>query len=162
MHAVCSPNQGLSEYQRRASWLQTGPSPPHQRKRGRLATTPTGRQGAISEPEMASTTKLWGSSMLLTKSHWDPGHLTSDRRVVAWDQLPRGDTWHTWDSTIAVHSGNWVARTGEVIKMHSPLGTVSSPSTRSPDLLGPGKSTKHMAKRVCAFVEYPRTWTWAA
>jgi len=42
--------------------------------------------------------------------------------------------------------------TGEVIKMHGPPGTVCSPSTQLPELLRPGKDTKHTA-----LVEYPRT-----
>ena len=41
------------------------------------------------------------------KSSWDPGWLTSARRVSARDQLTRGDIWHTWGSgTPAVHPGN--------------------------------------------------------
>ena len=36
-----------------------------------------------------------------------------------------------------------------------------SPNTRSPELLGPGKGTKHRPNRVCTFEEYPSTWTWA-
>ena len=47
-------------------------------------------------------------------------------------------------------------------KMHRTPGMVHSPSTWSPELLRPGKSTKHRSNWVCAFVEYPRTWTWAA
>ena len=57
----------------------------------------------------------------------------------------------------AAHSGNQKAGTGEVIKTHNTPGTVSSPSTWSPELLGPGKGTKRMPNRVCALVEYPRT-----
>ena len=47
-----SQNKGLSEYQRRASRLHTGPSL-HRRQRGRHATARAGRQGAapISAPE---------------------------------------------------------------------------------------------------------------
>ena len=37
-----------------------------------------------------------------------------------------------------------------------------SPSTWSPELLGPGKGTKCRPNWVCAFVEYPSTWTWTA
>ena len=37
-----------------------------------------------------------------------------------------------------------------------------SPSTWSPELLGPGKGTKCSPNQVCAFVEYPSTWIWAA
>ena len=112
----------------------------------------------------ASSTKLWAGSwlQLLTKSSWDPEQLMSAKRVAAWDQLPRGDTQHTWDSALTAHPGNWVARTGKVIKIHGPPGTVYSSSIWSPKLLGPGKDTKCMPNQVCALVEYPRTWTWAA
>ena len=88
-----SQNKGLTEYQSRASQLRTGPSP-HQRQRGRHGTARAGRQGAVSAPEMASSTKLSAVSQLLTKSSWDPGRLTSTRGVATRDQLPRGDTAH--------------------------------------------------------------------
>ena len=45
-------------------------------------------------------------------------------------------------------------------KTHHTPGTVCSPSTRSPELLGPGKGTKRRLNHVCAFVQYPRTRTW--
>ena len=48
---TCSQNKGLSEYQRRISWLRTRPSPLPQMQRGRCATTRAGRQGAILVPE---------------------------------------------------------------------------------------------------------------
>ena len=51
-----SQNKGLSEYQRRASWLRTG-SPPYQRQIGWQSTARARRWGAISAPEMASSTK---------------------------------------------------------------------------------------------------------
>ena len=75
-------------------------------------------------------------------SSWDPRWLASARSVAAWDQLSIGDTWYTWDGVLVVHPGNWEAGTREVIKMHSPPGTVRLPSTQSPQLLGPGKDTK--------------------
>ena len=74
-----SQNKGLSEYQRRFSWLQTGPPPAG----GRWATARAGRQGEILAPETASSTKLRAGSQLLTKSSWDPGQLTSARRAAA-------------------------------------------------------------------------------
>ena len=58
---------------------------------------------------------------------------------------------------LAVHPGNQGTRTREEIKMNSPHGTVHSLKTWSPELLGPGKGTKSMPNRVCAFVEYLRT-----
>ena len=109
----------------------------------------------------ASFTKLWADSQLLTKYSWNPERFTSARRVAAWDQLPR-DTWHTWDGALTVHLGNWAARTRDVIKTHTPSGTVRSPNTWSPELLGPGKGKKRTPNQVCALVEYPRIWTWAA
>jgi len=46
---------------------------------------------------------------------------------------------------------------GEVIRHTIHLGRVLSPSTWSPELLGPGKVTKLRPNRVCAFVGYLRT-----
>ena len=158
---TCSQNKGLSEYQRRASRLQTSPASCW-RQRARWVTARAGGRGAISAPEMASSTKIWADSQLLTKSSWDPGGLTFARRGAARAQPPRGNTQHTWDGTPEAHLGNRAARTREVIKKHSPPGTVRSPSTWLPELLGPGKGTKCKPNRVRAFVEYPRTWTWAA
>ena len=152
-----SQNKGLSEHQRRASWLRTGPSA-HWRQRGRRATTRAGRWGAISTPEMASSNKLWAGSQLPTKSSSNPGWLTSAGRVTVRDQLPRGDTRHTWDGAPTAHPGNRGAGTGEVIRCTTHLRRERSPNTWSPELLGPGKGTKRRPKWVCAFVEYLRTW----
>ena len=155
---TCSQNKRLSKYQRRASWLWTGPSP-HWRKRGRWAAARSRRQGAtILAPETGSSTKLAAGSQWLTKSSWDPRPLTSSRRVTVRDQLPRGDTWHIWDGPLLVHRGNWAARTREVIKTHGPPGTVHLPNTWSPELLRPVKGKKCMSNWVCALAEYPRTW----
>ena len=38
----------------------------------------------------------------------------------------------------------------------SHMGSVCSPSTWMPELLGPGKGTKRRPNQICAFVEYPR------
>ena len=67
------------------------------------------RGRANSPPETASSTKLQAGSWLLNKSSWDPGQLTSARRVASRDQLPRGDTQHTWDGTPVAHPGNRAA-----------------------------------------------------
>ena len=110
---------------------------PNQRQRGRQATARARRWGAISAPEMASSTKLWACSQLLTMSSWDPGQLTSARSVTARDQLPRGDTRHTWNGALMTHLGpapktqpsrdsvltkylvTWVAGTWERHKMYA-------------------------------------------
>ena len=130
--------------------------------RGRWVRARAGRWGAISAPEIASSTKLWAGSQLLTKSSWDPGWLTSTKRITVRDQLPRRDTQHTWDSALLVHPGNWAAETREVIRHSTHPGRVPLLSTRSLELLRPGKGTKRRPNGICAFVEYPRTWTWAA
>ena len=85
-------------------------------QRGRQATARAGWRGAISAQETASSTELGAEPQLLTKSSWDPRWLTSIRRVVARDQLPRGDTHHTWDGAPTVHSGNQASGMGEVIR----------------------------------------------
>ena len=117
---ACSLGKGLSKYQRRASQLWTSPSP-CRRQRGRRATARAGRRGAISAPEMAVSTKLLAGSQLLTKSSWYPVQLTSARRAAVRDQLPRGDTGHTWDGALAAHPGKPSGWDGGD-KMHSPPG----------------------------------------
>ena len=147
-----SQNKGLSEYQRRASRLQTGPSPAGDRDSGRATQS---LKGAISAPEKASSTKLRSGSQLLSKSSWDPGRLTSTRRAAR-DQLPRGDTAHLrWCSHCAHRKPTGWDQGGD--KTHRPPGTVCSPSTWSPELLRPGKGTNRMRSRICVFVEYLRT-----
>ena len=138
-----SQNKGLSEYQRRASWLKTSPSPSW-RQRGRWVTARAGRRGAISAPEMPSSTKLWAGFQLLTKSSWDPGWLTSAGRVTARDHLPREDTQHTWECSCCAPGkpSSW-DRGGD--KTHHTPGIVHSPSLWLPELLGPGKGTKTQA-----------------
>ena len=71
---------------------------------------------------MASSTKPWAASQLLTKSSQDPGWLTSARRVTVRDQLPRGDTRHTWDGAFMAHPGNQGAGTREVTRCTTQLG----------------------------------------
>ena len=53
-----------------------------------------------------------------------------------------------------MHLGNLVVGTWELIKMHGPPGTVCSPSTWLPELLGPGKGTKFTPNLVCGLMEY--------
>ena len=116
---VHSWKKGLSEYQRRASKLQTRPSPAGGREMG--GRQPELERGNLSYRE-AYSMKLRSGSQLLTKSCWDPGRLKSSRRVAARDQLPRGDTQHTWDGAPAAHLGNRGAGTGEVIRCTTPPG----------------------------------------
>ena len=47
-------------------------------------------------------------------SSWNPGWLTSAKRVTVWDQLPRRDTWYTIDGVLKVHLGlNGLNRVGD-------------------------------------------------
>ena len=130
---------------------------PHKRQRGRPATARARRQGTISAPEMASSTKLQAGSQFLIKFSWDPGWLTSVRRATARDQLPRGDTRNTWDGAPTVHPGNRVAGKGEVIRCTTLLGSVHLSSTWSPEMLRPGK---YMQPRAC-FRQFPCRATWS-
>ena len=146
----------------RGELASRGPAHPLLEAGGQAGDSQSWKARGNSDPEMASSTKLQAGFQLLTKSSWDLGRLTSARRVTARDQLPRGGTQHTWGGAPTAHPGNRGAGTGEVIRCTAHLRSVRSPSTWSPELLGPGKGTKHMPNRVFAFVEYLRTWTWAA
>ena len=116
----------------------------------RWATARAGRQGANSALEMASSTKLQAGSQFLTKSSWDPGWLTSARRVTARDQLPRGNKWHTWDGAPTA------PRTREVIRRIAHLGRVCLPTTWSPECLDLGRAQN--AGPTESVPLYPRTW----
>ena len=85
-----SLNKGLSKYQRRTSWQRTGPSPAGGREAGGSQPEPEDK-GQTWPQRQASPTKLRAGSQMLTKSSWDPGWLTSTRKVAARDQLSRGD-----------------------------------------------------------------------
>ena len=108
-------------------------------------------------PRETSSTKLQAGFQLLTKTCWDSGQLTSTGRVAARDQLLRRDIWHSWDGRARSHPGSREAGTREVIRCIPHQGRLHSPSTWSPELLGPGKVTKRRSNRVCAFVKYPKT-----
>ena len=98
----------------------------------------TGRQGSQSQkgtivaPERNHPPNC-KQAPLLTKTPWNSGWSTSARKVAARDQLPRGDTQHTWKGAPIVHPENQAAGTGEVI-------SCSLPSTWSPELLGWGRA----------------------
>ena len=98
---------------------------------------------------MSSSTKLQAGAQLLTKSSWDPGWLTSARRATVRDQLPRGDTQHTWDDAPTAYPRNQVAGTGEVIRRTPHLGRVCSPSTWLPELIAPGKGKTQAQPSLC-------------
>ena len=99
---------------------------------------------------------------VLTKSFSDPRWLTSARRVTAWDQPPqRRHTAHLRRRSCNAprKSSSW-DQGGD--KIHCTPGIVCSPSTCCLSSSDQEKGTKRRPNRVCTFVEYPRTWTWAA
>ena len=159
MHCLAhSQSKALSEYQRRVSQLCTDPSH-HQRQRGGHATARAWRQGEISATEIGISTKLWAGSQLPTTSSWDPGQLTSARRVAAWDQR-KHTAYLRRSSRCKPRKPSCQDR--EVVKTHGPHGTVCSPMTWLPELLRPRKHIKHTPNQVCALEEYLKTWTWEA
>ena len=152
---------------------------------GRCATARDGSQRAtaISAPETAFPTKLWAGCQLLITSSWDPGG-SHQTRVSQPEISSPEETYSTPGTVLMVHPRNQEAGTGEVNKMHSPPGTVHSPSTQLPQWLGPVKGSKHTAnlglcphgtpKNLCslglecarnagltwdsAFMEHPGAW----
>ena len=79
------------------------------------------RKGAIMAPERYHLPNRMQAS-LLTKTPWDSGWSTSARRVAARDQLPKGDTQHTWEGAPIVHPENRAVGTGEAISRSLQLG----------------------------------------
>ena len=136
-----SQNEGLSEYQGRASRLCTGPSPHHQRQRDRVATARAGSQGAILAPGASILHET--VSRVPVVNHIFLGSWMVDicREGHSLKSAPQRR--HMAHLRWCFHSasGKLSSWTREVIKMHCPPGTVHSPSTRSPELLRTGKST---------------------
>ena len=143
-----SQNKGLSK----ASRLRTGPSPAGDRQ----VRAARARRGNHSPREVSSTKMqagfvanqdflgFWmvdirweGHSQRLAPQKRHTSHLR--RCTSCTPRKPSG-----WD--------------GGGDKLQQPR----SPSTWSPELLRPGKSTKLRPNQVCAFVEYPSTWIWPA
>ena len=121
---------------------------PPQRQKGRCVTARPRKQeaAAIVAPETASSTKLWAGCQLLTTSPWVTSRFTSARSVTGRDQLPTGDTWHAWDCA-PMASGKLSSRGRGSVEDARTLGMGCSTNTQSPELLGPGKSTKCTAHR---------------
>ena len=135
---ACSENKGLSECQRRASPLQTGSSPAVGREAG--GRQPQLERGKLG-PREASSTKLQAGTQSLTKTSWDSGQLTSAWKITSRDQFLE-ETHSTGDGRAGCYPGNPVAGIWEVRRCSPYLGRLRSPSTWSPELLGPGKGTK--------------------
>ena len=139
-----SQNKGLREHQRKASRLHTGPSP-----------TTGGREAGEPQPELEgkgqSQPQRWHPPEPVSRpsvaNHVFLGSWTVDIHQEGHSLRSAPQRRHTahlrWCSPGWVWGvGNRAAGTGEVINMHSPPGTVHSPSTWSLELLGPGKGTR--------------------
>ena len=149
---ACSQNKGLSEYQRRASQLRTGPSPcqrqvgdsQNRKARGNLGPRDDILHQTVSGLPVANQVFL-GSWMLDICQEGCSQRSAEQRRHMA--HLRR-------NSLCAPRKPRDWDQGGD--KMHRPSGNVHSPSTWSPELFGPGKGKKLRPNQVCAFVEYPR------
>ena len=83
-------------------------------------------------------------------SSWDLGRLTPARRVTAWDRVPRGDTWHTWDGTLAVHwKTEWLGQ-GRWFRCTAHLGLCTHQAHGRLSCSDLGRVQNHMLKQVCA------------
>ena len=170
---VCSQNEGVNEYQRRANWLlYKSSSSPEAEKRARDSQSLKARGCCNLSPGNHIFHQT--VSRLPVANHVFLGSCMVDIcQQCNRDQLPIGDTWHTWDSALAVHPrtewpgpGGWfrcMARR-EQFTHQAParlscadLGRAQSTrsilvralwSTREPEWLRPlragsGKCTKH-------------------
>ena len=141
---ACSQKKRLcsSEYQRIANQMPFRALPP-QRQRGRCVTARARKKGSSEflAPETASSTKLWEGCQLITISSWDHGWSCQEFYSLRLGPQRRHTT-HLGLCPCSTHM-NQAARTRKVHKTQGPHETVHSPSTWSPELLGPGKGTKH-------------------
>ena len=158
---ACSQNERLCLWQKTQESKLAAIYASHPcRQRGRCATVRVGWRGAttISALEPASSSKLWAGCQWLSKSSWDLGQFISARSATTWDQVPRGDTWNTWDCALLAHLGNWVAWTREVHKIQGPPETVRSKTPSCLNGLDLGRAKNTQSIWVCAFAEHLRTW----
>ena len=123
----------------------TGPSLPRGRKAGERQPEPEGKGLLQSQPQgphlPQTVSRLPVANHVFLRS-WSIDLCQECHSLRSASQRRHRDA---WDCALTAHLGNRGARTGEVNKMNCPPGTVCSPSTQSPDLLRPGKGTKHTA-----------------
>ena len=157
---TCSQNKGLYKYQRRANQLQTGASP-HQRQRGRQVTEEPEARGNVGPRDgiLHQTVRRLPVANQVFLGSWTVGIYQEGRSQRSAPQRRHMAHQRRCSRCAPGKLSSW---DGGGDRTHSPPGAVRSPSSWLPELLGPGKGTKHRPSRVCAPVEYPRTWTWAA
>ena len=134
-----------------------GPAQPPPEIGRQVGGQPKLERGNLS-PREESSTKLQAGSQLLIKISGDSGWLTSAGRVTARDQLPRKDTQNTGDGCAPCHPGNQVAGIQDVIRCTPYLERLSSPSTWSPELLGPAASAATKLLQSCQTLWDTITW----
>ena len=147
-----SQNKGLSKYQRRASWLQTIPS-----------LLETGWQAGAARAKQG---QYWAQVGILYQTA--SRHPVANQYFLGFWMVGICREGHSQRSApkkrcmahlrqacpLPPRKPSGWDRGGD--KIHSPSGETTT-STWSPELLGPGKGTKHRPNRVHAFVEYLRT-----
>ena len=160
---ACSQNKGLSESQRRAIGCIQAPIP-HQRQRGKCVTARARRQGPAQILVPETFILHQNVSRLPVANHILLGSWATDtcRRVAAWDQLPRGDTWHSWETKWPglgwwlrhmAHLGQCTCHTPGCLNCSDlgraqnvcPTESVPLRSTHEPEWLRPGKCRKYRA-----------------
>ena len=95
-----SQNKGLSKYQRRASGLCTSPYLPPEAERRVCGSQSWKARGNLGPRDQHPPPNCEQAPPVANHV------FLGSRRVEAWDQLPRGDTRHTRDSTLTVHPRN--------------------------------------------------------
>ena len=156
----CPQNEGLSGDRRRASGMQPGPRPAGGKEPGGQQPEPEGRGKLGPRDRVIHQT----ASRLPVASQVSVGSWAVDIHQEGGSQrsAPQRRRTARLGGRSCCGPGIWAAGTGEVMSRTAHLGRLPSPSTWSPELLGPGKGTKRRPNWACASVEDPRTWTRAA
>ena len=131
-----SQNKGLHEYQRRASWLQTGP--PYSPARGRGSQKARGNLGPRNGILHQTVSRLPAANQVFLGSC--AVDIYQEGRSLRSAPQRRHTAHLRWRSCCAPRKLSGWHQGGIRYTVH--LGRVHSPSTWSPDLLGPGKGTK--------------------
>ena len=132
---ACSQNKGLSQYQRKASWVRTSPSPTR------------GSQAAGRQPEPERGNLRPRDSILYQTASRLP--VANQVFLGSWmvDICQEGHSQRSAPQRKQMAHLRWRSHCTQDQggdKTHSPPGTVRLPSIWMPALLQPGKGTKHM------------------
>ena len=147
-----SQNKGLSEHQRRSSQLWTGPPPTGGREAGGRQPELEGKgQSGHQRRQPHQTVSRLPVANHVFLGYWLADICQEGRSLTSAPQR-RHMAHLRWYSCSAPRSGQ--DQGGD--KTHGPPGTVCSPSTWLPELLGPGKGTnacKQLSLCLCGVLE---------